>query len=131
VPNDGIRRGMERPGRRSEGRQWNWRPQRRPQEADGRRLHTEVGPYLAMDGDRLNFLTNIHVRASHYRLSAGSTTRDRPPAREHDLPIPSTCDSLHLPTGKHRSERDGRLTEATSIESNQNERESGVALVGH
>ncbi len=93
MPNDGIRRGMERPGRRSEGRQWNWRPERRPPEADGRRLHTEVGPYLAMDGARLNFLTNIHVRASHYRLSAGSATRDRPPPREHDLSMRSACGS--------------------------------------
>ena len=66
-------------GRTSEGRPRNWRPQRRPPEADGRRLHTEVGLYLAMDGARLNFLTHIHVRASHYRLSAGSAMRDRPP----------------------------------------------------
>ncbi len=92
MPNDGISRGMDRPGRRSEGRQWNWRPQRRPPEADGRRLHTEVGPYLAMDGDRLNFLTHMHVRASHYRLSAGSATRDRPPAGGHDLSKRSACE---------------------------------------
>jgi hypothetical protein len=91
VPNDSIRRGMKRPGRRSEGRQWSWRPQRRPPEADGRRLHTEVGRYLAMDSDRLNFLTHILVRASHYRLSDGSATRDQPPAGEHDLPMRSAC----------------------------------------
>jgi hypothetical protein len=44
-----------------------------------------LGGRLAMDGARLNFLTDIYVRASHYRLSAGSTTRGRAPAGENDL----------------------------------------------
>jgi hypothetical protein len=42
-----------------------------PRSEMGRRLEQLVGLYLAMDGDRLNFLTDIHVRASHYRLAAG------------------------------------------------------------
>jgi hypothetical protein len=60
-------------------------PEAAPRSEMGRRVQQLVGRYLAMDGDRLNFLTNIHVRASHYRLSAGSALRDRPPALEHDL----------------------------------------------
>ncbi len=39
-----------------------------------------LGGRLATDGARLNFLTNIRVRASHYWLAAGSATQDRPPA---------------------------------------------------
>jgi hypothetical protein len=52
-----------------------------------------LGGRLATDGDRLNFLTNIHARASHYRLSDSSATRDRPPAREHDVSVRSACES--------------------------------------
>jgi hypothetical protein len=54
--------------------------------SEGRRVRLAVvwsswlGGRLATDGARLNFLTHIHVRALHYRLSVGSATRDRPPA---------------------------------------------------
>ncbi len=52
-----------------------------------------LGGRLAMDGARLNFLTNIHVRASHYRLSVSSAMRDRQPARAHDLSMKGTCNA--------------------------------------
>ena len=64
-----------------------------------------LGGRLAMAGARLNFLTQIHVRASHYRLSAGSAMRDRPPAGAHDTSIRSACD--FLPPGAAQPEPRG------------------------
>jgi hypothetical protein len=80
VPNARLTRGMERPGAETRRATMQLTPVAAPLSEMGRRVEQLVGPYLAMDGDRLTFLTNIHVRASHYRLSAGSATRDRLPA---------------------------------------------------
>jgi hypothetical protein len=79
VPNARLKRGMKRPGTATRRATMQLTPVAAPRSEMGRRLEQLVGLYLAMDGDRLNFLTHIHVRASHYRLSDGSAARDRPP----------------------------------------------------
>ncbi len=72
MPNVRVTRGMERPGAVTRRATMKLTPAAAPRSEIGRRVEQLVGLYLAMDGDRLNFLTNIHVRASHYRLSASS-----------------------------------------------------------
>ncbi len=80
MPNARLTRGMERPGTETRRATIRLTPAAAPRSEMGRRVEQLVGLYLATDGDRLNFLTHIHVRASHYRLSAGSATRNRQPA---------------------------------------------------
>jgi hypothetical protein len=84
VPNARVTRGMERPGTVTRRATMQLTPVAAPRSEMGRRVEQLVGLYLAMDGARLNFLTNIHVQASHYRLSPGSAVLARPPAGEHD-----------------------------------------------
>ncbi len=93
MPNTRVTRGMERPGAVTRRATMQLTPVAAPRSEIGRRVEQLVGLYLATDGARLNFLTNIHVRASHYRLSTGSATRERPPAREHDLSSRRAWDS--------------------------------------
>ncbi len=80
MPNARVKRGMRRPGTATRRATMKLTPVAAPRSEMGRRLEQLVGLYLATDGDRLNFLTHIHVRASHYRLSAGSAMRGRHPA---------------------------------------------------
>jgi hypothetical protein len=93
MPNARLTRGMERPGTETRGATMQLTPAAAPRSEMGRRVEQLVGRYLATDGDRLNFPTNIRVRASHYRLSAGTAMRDRPPACDLDLSMRSDCDS--------------------------------------
>ncbi len=79
MPNARITRGMERQGTETRRATMKLTPVAAPRSEMGRRVEQLVGRYLATDGDYLNFLTHIHVRASHYRLSEGSAMQDRLP----------------------------------------------------
>jgi hypothetical protein len=92
VPNARVTRGMERPGTVTRRATMKLTPVAAPRSEIGRRVEQLVGPYLGTDGDRLNFLTNTHERASHYRLAAGSAMRTQLRLRERDALIQDAWD---------------------------------------
>ncbi len=119
MPNARLTRGMERPGTETRRATMKLTPEAAPRSEMGRRVEQLVGPYLATDGDRLNFLTHIHVRAAHYRLSVGSATRDHPPARGHHLSMRRACDRLSLATHVHARASHYRLSAGSAPRTRQ------------
>jgi hypothetical protein len=117
VPNARVTRGMERPGTETRRATMELTPAAAPRSEMGRRVEQLVGRYLATDGARLNFQTHIHVRASHYRLSAGSATRVRPPAGEHELSMQTASASQTTGEAQDDNTRPGTLVRSLRPES--------------